>query len=181
VGGENPCSDPARIPGGDTGTLTFNLPPGTYEYRCDFHTQEMVGQFEVVEGGPTGPSEEPPAGEPPAGEPPAGEPGGQTIEMDDNVFVVDGEENPTITISADTDVTFTLDNVGAALHNMHVSASGGEFESAFCDGDGEAPCSDPPRITGGDSGTITINLPAGTYEYRCDFHTQEMVGTLEVQ
>jgi plastocyanin len=180
VGGEAPCSDPARIPGGNEGTLTFNLPPGTYDYRCDFHVQDMFGTFEVVEGGPTGPAEAPPPGEePPGEEPPAGG-DGSTIEMDDNVFVVDGEENPTITIDADTDVTFTLDNVGAALHNMHVAAAD-DYEAAFCDGDGEDPCSDPPRITGGNTGTITINLPAGTYEYRCDFHTQEMVGTLEVQ
>jgi plastocyanin len=78
-------------------------------------------------------------------------------------------------------VTFTLNNVGSALHNMHVSDADGNFEAAFCTGDGDTPCSEPPRISGGASGEITIDLPAGTYEYRCDFHTSEMVGTLEVQ
>jgi plastocyanin len=177
TGGEAPCSDPERIPGGQSGTLTFNLPPGTYDFRCDFHPNEMTGTLQVVEGGPTGPSETP-AEEPPGEEPASG--GGQTIELDDNVFIFDGEENPTISIAADTDVTFTLENVGSALHNMHVGASG-SFEEAFCTPGGDAPCSDPPRIPGGGSGTITINLPAGTYDYRCDFHTQDMQGTIEVQ
>lgn len=185
TGGDVPCSDPARIPGGESGTLTFNLPPGTYEFRCDFHPQEMIGTLEVVEGGPTGPPAAPPGGEPPppGEEPPPGEQpagGEQTIQLDDNVFLVNDEENPTISIAANTDVTFALENVGVALHNLHV-ASSGNFEEAFCTTTGEAPCSDPARIPGGQSGTITINLPPGTYTYRCDFHPQEMQGTIQVQ
>jgi plastocyanin/heme-degrading monooxygenase HmoA len=182
TGGPAPCSDPARISGGADGTLTFNLAPGTYDFRCDFHPAEMTGTFEVVEGGPTGPAETPPGGAP-GGEatPPAeGEGGAQTIELQDNVFVVDGKENPTITVAANTDATFTLDNTGSALHNMHVAA-GGEFADQFCSATSEAPCSDPPRITGGSTGTITINLPPGTYDYRCDFHAADMHGTIEVQ
>jgi plastocyanin len=178
VGGPNPCSDPARISGGDSGVLRFNLPPGTYDYRCDFHTTQMFGQFEVVEGGPTGAPEAPPPGEEP-GAPPPGEPTGETIDLEDNVFVFNGEENPTITIAPDTEMTFTLNNTGTAIHNMHVAASG-EFQENFCTGQ-EDPCSAPPRISGGDTGTITLNLPPGTYDYRCDFHTTEMNGTIEVQ
>lgn len=176
--GEAPCSDPARIPGGESGTLTFNLAPGTYDFRCDFHPNDMTGTLEVVEGGPTGPSEAPPGAAPSGEEPTDG--ANQTIDMEDNAFVVDGQENPTISIAADTDVTFTLDNVGTALHNMHVAASGA-FDEAFCTAGGDAPCSDPARIPGGSSGTITMNLPAGTYDFRCDFHTQDMQGTIEVQ
>jgi plastocyanin/heme-degrading monooxygenase HmoA len=105
---------------------------------------------------------------------------GNVIEMDDNVFVFNGEENPNLTAAAGTEVTFELSNVGNALHNMHIAA-GGDYDAAICAGGGEDPCSDPPRINGGDDGTITFNLPAGTYDYRCDFHTVEMVGTLTVQ
>jgi plastocyanin len=76
-------------------------------------------------------------------------------------------------------VTLNLENIGAALHNMHISVDGG-FESSFCDTGGEAPCSDPERIEGGESGTITFTLPPGEYTYRCDFHTAEMEGTLIV-
>ena len=181
TGGPAPCSDPARIPGGAEGTLTFNLPPGTYDFRCDFHAQEMTGTLEVVEGGPTGPAEQPPAGAPGGEETPAaGEGGAQTVELQDNVFVVNGEDDPTITIAANTDVTLNLDNTGSALHNMHV-ASSGSFDEQFCSATSEAPCSDPARIPGGTTGTITMNLPPGTYDYRCDFHAADMHGTIEVQ
>jgi plastocyanin len=104
---------------------------------------------------------------------------GNVIQLDDNVFIFNGEENPDITATAGTDVTFELTNVGAALHNMHI-AVGGSFDESICDGSGD-PCSDPPRINAGDDGTITFNLPAGSYDYRCDFHTTEMFGTLIVQ
>jgi plastocyanin len=47
VGGETPCSDPARINGGGTGVLNFNLPAGDYPFRCDYHPVEMTGTFTV--------------------------------------------------------------------------------------------------------------------------------------
>jgi plastocyanin len=95
------------------------------------------------------------------------------------VFVFNGEENPTLTAAAGTDVTFSLVNNGNALHNMHIAIDG--FDADICSVDDEDPCSQPPRIAADASGEITFNLPAGTYEYRCDFHTAEMAGTLEVQ
>jgi plastocyanin len=104
---------------------------------------------------------------------------GDVIEMQDNVFVFGGVENPTLTAAANTDVTFQLENAGAALHNMHIAV--GEFELDTCAAGEEDPCSQPPRISGGADGSITFNLPAGTYDYRCDFHVDEMNGTLEVQ
>ena len=117
--------------------------------------------------------------EPAGGETPS--PGGaNVIELDDNVIVFNGAESPTITAAAGTDVTFEVSNVGNALHNVHIAASG-SYAQAFCSASGEDPCSDPARILGGDDGSITFNLPAGTYDFRCDFHTAEMTGTLEVQ
>jgi plastocyanin len=41
------CSDPANIRGGQSGTNTVNLAPGTYAYRCDFHIAEMQGTLTV--------------------------------------------------------------------------------------------------------------------------------------
>jgi plastocyanin len=96
-----------------------------------------------------------------------------------NVFVQNGEENPTITIAANTDVTLMLNNVSSAIHNMHVATTG-SFAESFCTGN-EDPCSQPTRITSGNKGTITLNLPPGSYDYRCDFHTSTMSGTLQVQ
>lgn len=183
AGGESPCSDPDQIDGGEEGVIEFTLPPGTYDYRCDFHVDEMAGTIEVVEGGPTGIPAEGPGGEPggPGGEPggPGGEPGAVTIDMDDNVFLVGDEENPELRAPADTEVTFTVVNIGAALHNMHIANP--DFESSFCEVGERDPCSDPDQVQAGEDGTITFNLPAGEYEYRCDFHVDEMAGTLVVE
>ena len=42
------CTNPKRIPGGQTATLTFTITtPGTYHFRCDFHTTEMNATFVV--------------------------------------------------------------------------------------------------------------------------------------
>lgn len=107
-------------------------------------------------------------------------PGQVVIETHDNYFTVNGgeEENPTITVP--TGGTFPVENVGAAVHNIHVAGSGG-FEIAICRVADPAPCSDPNQIRGGGSGIIEIDLAPGEYTYRCDFHVAEMQGTLVVQ
>jgi plastocyanin/heme-degrading monooxygenase HmoA len=126
------------------------------------------------------------AGEPTPGatETPGATPAGDVLELHDgggqNVFILNGQENPTLTGAAGQEVTLDLKNTGKALHNMHIAASGG-FASAICNAAGADPCSDPARISGGKDGTITFNLPAGTYTYRCDFHTAEMSGDLNIQ
>jgi plastocyanin len=102
------------------------------------------------------------------------------IQLDDNVFVFNGNENPAISAAAGADVTFEISNIGDALHNVHVAASG-SYAQSFCSALGDDPCSDPARISDGDAGSITFNLPAGSYDFRCDFHTSEMTGTFEVQ
>ncbi len=48
LGGDEPCSDPNIMAGGDTGTITFRFDqPGTLVFRCDFHPVEMVGTLIV--------------------------------------------------------------------------------------------------------------------------------------
>lgn len=43
-------SDPDLFLGGDEGTLTFTIDEaGTFNYRCDFHPTDMLGQISVVE------------------------------------------------------------------------------------------------------------------------------------
>jgi plastocyanin len=103
-------------------------------------------------------------------------PGGLEITMTDNHF-----DKSELTAAANTDVTIQLTNNGAAIHNLHIASASGTFSAAFCTTNGPEPCSDPNRLAGGSTGTLTFNLPAGTYPYRCDFHTQEMKGTLTVQ
>lgn len=112
---------------------------------------------------------------------PTPEPGVTTVVMEDNVFLVNGEENGTITAVAGTETVLPLDNEGSAIHNMHISQGG--FDVAICRAGANpaAPCSDPASVRAGTQASITFTLAAGTYDYRCDFHVAEMAGTLEVQ
>ena len=49
AGGEEPCSDPAVMMPGDTGTVTFQFDQaGTFNFRCDFHPLDMTGQVLVT-------------------------------------------------------------------------------------------------------------------------------------
>jgi len=46
---DDAVSDPDLIPGGGSGTLTFNFAEaGTYAYRCDFHPDQMKGEIAVA-------------------------------------------------------------------------------------------------------------------------------------
>jgi len=111
---------------------------------------------------------------------PCGTPGAGTPEVDAggsnateamivNVEMVDIAFNPTtLTIPANTDVTFHFVNNGAAAHNFKI---------------------DDPEVFSGDlaagqSIDLTVNLPAGTYTYYCTIPGHEqagMVGELTVQ
>jgi plastocyanin len=45
TGSGGPCSDPARLNAGATGTLAFTAPAAgtTLKFRCDYHPTEMTG------------------------------------------------------------------------------------------------------------------------------------------
>jgi len=112
---------------------------------------------------------------------PGGGGGGLAIILDDNVFKHEGQEGPTIPVTAGQAVTFELTNEGSATHNMHV-AGGGQYDTQFCDPADDDPCSDPKSIRGRKTGAITINIAEpGSYDFRCDFHANEMTGTIEVK
>jgi glucose/arabinose dehydrogenase/uncharacterized cupredoxin-like copper-binding protein len=85
-----------------------------------------------------------------------------TVEMVDIAF------NPSsLTIPADTDVTVSLPNTGAALHNFSIDELGIDVD-----------------VAAGDTGSATINAPAGDYEFYCNVPGHEeagMLGTLTVQ
>ena len=104
-----------------------------------------------------------------------------TIEMvmGDNFF--DPEE---VTVAAGATVTFNLVNDGAATHNMHIAGESGDYDQAFCDQTGEDPCSDPNAVGGGQEATLTWDVPdtpGEEVDFRCDFHAQEMTGTITIQ
>jgi plastocyanin/mono/diheme cytochrome c family protein len=50
TGGEEPCSDPAAIAGGQTAAISFQFDQaGTFNFRCDFHPTVMTGEIVVSE------------------------------------------------------------------------------------------------------------------------------------
>ena len=98
----------------------------------------------------------------PAGTPSAAGATSATVESYDIYF-----EPKELTIPAGTDVTVTLPNEGVTLHNFSIDALGISVD-----------------IAPGETKTVTINAPAGSYEYYCNVpgHKEAgMVGTLTVQ
>ena len=84
-----------------------------------------------------------------------------TVESYDIYF-----EPEQLSIPADTDVTVSLPNVGAALHNFSIDELGIDVD-----------------IAPGATEETLINAPAGTYEYYCNVPGHKpagMVGTLTV-
>jgi plastocyanin len=86
---------------------------------------------------------------------------GDTIDVQDNVFVFDGNDNPAFTAPAG--ITISLASSGQNLHNLRI---------------GEDLVSDD--IAGGETVEFELDLEPGTYDYVCDFHTTQMLGTFEI-
>ncbi len=87
---------------------------------------------------------------------------GDTITMVDVAF-----EPDSLTIAADTDVEISLPNTGASVHDFVID---------------ELDISE--EVAPGDTGSVTINAPAGTYTFYCKVpgHRQAgMEGTLTVK
>lgn len=88
---------------------------------------------------------------------------------DVTVVAVDIAFEPTeFTIAADTDVVVTIENQGLLQHDFFIDEL--DIKSDLLDS--------------GATTTVTINAPAGTYEYYCDVtgHKEAgMVGTLTVE
>lgn len=99
------------------------------------------------------------------------------VTMKDNSF--DPDE---ITVPAGGTVTFDVTNEGGAIHNMHISGPDGDYTEDFCEGGGD-PCSDPNRVRGGDAAKLTWEVPdsPGEVDFRCDFHPQQMTGTITIE
>src|SRR5690606_7130489 len=77
---------------------------GSYFFVCDVHPTEMTGTFNVVEGGPGGEATGGDGGE-----------GGDSS----SVIATDNKFEPTtLRASANTEVTFTLENRGNTPHNL---------------------------------------------------------------
>ncbi len=127
---------------------------------------------------------EPTDGEPTDGEPTDGDPSeGGVLILGDNFFEYEGERNPDISIALGQEVTFQLEKSGPGIHNVQVADADGSYAVDYCEpGDASKFCSDPGVMTGSDTGTLTVLFDEpGSYDYRCDFHFIEMVGTFVVE
>jgi nitrite reductase (NO-forming) len=157
-----------EIAGGGTGSVTVNLPAGEYPFICPVpgHADAgMVGILTVQEGGGEG-EDATPAEDGAGGQGDGGEAAGATTV---NLNMVELSFEPKdFTIPADADVTVNLTNGGALPHAFQLED--GSVES--------------DEIPGGGSGSVTLNLPAGTYPYICPVpgHADGgMVGTITVE
>ncbi len=142
-----------------------------------------------VYNGPLAPPEGPivglPGTTPPCGQrnaqpvatpgPPIKVTGDVEFEMGDNFFDLDGSVNPTLEIAAGDTVTFTVPNIGVAIHNLRIAGPDGEYNTD------DDFVSDPALIPGGAQGTLEFTFgEAATFPYQCDFHPVEMLGEVTV-
>jgi plastocyanin len=112
----------------------------------------------------------------PAATTPSGDGGGGEIELDvsmgDNFF-----EPAKFTVDAGAELTFSITNDGAAIHNMRVAGADNEFNT------GDDAVSQEELIPAGDTATLQWTAPAepGVYDFQCDFHVPDMAGTVTVE
>ena len=137
---------------------------------------------EPTDGAPT--DVEPTDSEPTGGDPSDG--GllilGDTI-LGEFFFEHEGTRNPDISVPLGQEVTFELENRGTAIHNVQVNGTDNTYAVDICEpGDASRFCSDPGIMFGSDTGTLTVQFDEpGIYNFRCDFHLIDMVGTLVVE
>ena len=80
-----------------------------------------------------------------------------------------------LTIAADADVTITADNTDG-FHNFAVYNSRDEAEDPAIEPIGQTEIESAPFVD-----TVTLNLAAGEYFFRCEVHPNIMTGTLTAQ
>lgn len=89
------------------------------------------------------------------------------ITLKDNLF-----EPKALTVPVGKSFDIELKNSGAAVHNMHIlsqSKEGKDFSSNA-------------TINPGTDSKFTVKFTkAGTYNFQCDYHVPDMVGTITVQ
>lgn len=93
------------------------------------------------------------------------------ILMSDNSF-----EPVELTMSGGAVAEFSITNSGAAIHNMRIAGEDNVFNNE------DDALSDPSLVNGGETAVLQWPTPVagGTFDFRCDFHPEAMVGTIEV-
>jgi uncharacterized cupredoxin-like copper-binding protein len=154
---------------GQTKTVKINAPAGDYQFYCDQPGHKeggMVGTLHVVNKG--GASAGGQAAAPATAASGQAQAGGKTavtvILGKPSEFRFDPSE---FTIPANTDVTVTLKNEGSTLHNFSID---------------KLKISQDVKV--GETKTVTINAPAGDYQFYCNQPGHKeggMVGTMHVK
>jgi len=82
-------------------------------------------------------------------------------------------DKKTIEVTAGQPFTIKLDNKDSAVHNLHIYTQKGGTSVAV---------TDPQAVSSGSTGTLTTTITQpGTYYFQCDFHPEQMNGTLTVK
>ncbi|MFM9108087.1 MAG: cupredoxin domain-containing protein [Chloroflexota bacterium] len=138
---------------GETYEITVNAPAGEYEYYCNVPGHKEAGMVGKLIADPnmkaSAPAAAAPAASPVAGSEPAAAPAAAsavTVVSHDISF-----DPAAFEIPAGTDVVVSLPNEGAAPHNFSIDALKISQD--------QAP---------GETHEVTINAPAGEYEYYCN-------------
>lgn len=100
---------------------------------------------------------------------------GATVTLGDNYFQINNEQNPPLTAAPGQAINLTLHSTGSNPHNFRIDGPDGKMSTP------DDIVSNPDQINAGQSATVAVNLPAGTYNYHCDFHPADMKGTITVQ
>jgi uncharacterized cupredoxin-like copper-binding protein len=179
------------LPPGQTQSVTINAPAGTYEFYCNVpgHKEAgMVGTLIVSAEAATAASPAAPATESatpraqgatpvaahaasaPASTSAASTATGAAPAASNAVQIAAKDiffEPKDVSIPANTDVTFTIDNEGAAAHNFSIDALKISLD-----------------LAPGETQEVVVNAAPGTYEFYCNVpgHKEAgMVGTLTVE
>src|SRR5215203_2678320 len=158
---------------GETKEVTINAPEGEYQFYCNVPGHKEAGMVGTLISRPMASADQPATADEDAAADAdqataeaAGEPPDAATAQNVTAFDIYFEPKE-ISISADTDVPFTLPNDGAASHNFSIDELGIDVDMA-------------PGATE----QVVINAPAGEYEYYCNVpgHKEAgMVGKLIVE
>jgi plastocyanin len=115
----------------------------------------------------------------PAASFPAGNGGDDEAEVEAfDISLLDNAFEPAeFTASGGVIAAFSITNNGVAIHNMRIASGDNEFANE------DDAVSDPTLVNGGETATLEWFAPSagGTFDFRCDFHPQAMVGTITVE
>ena len=117
-------------------------------------------------------------GEPAASFPAGGGGGDEPAVQRFDISLSDNTFGPAeFTASGGVIADFSITNSGVAIHNMRIAGADNKFANE------DDAVSDPTLVNGGEIATLEWFAPTagGTFDFRCDFHPDQMKGKLQVE